>query len=94
MKIQALKDLRHDRLGRIPKGKIVDMPPPWDRYYINMGAAISYETKVIRETPLPVAGEEQPSSSLPVVQASQLTTSSESDSGAPKRRGRPKKASS
>lgn len=94
MKIHALKDLRHDRLGRIQKGKIVDMPEQWARIYIQMGAAEAYQTKVIRETPLAGAGAALPSSSSPVDQASQPTTSSESDNGEKPKRKRRSKASS
>ena len=95
MKIHTLKPIRHDRIGNIKAGQVVEMPEPWASRYIAMGAAESYQTKVIREVPLAGAGAELPSSSSPVAPVSPETTSSTSEDGEkPKRRGRPRKASS
>ena len=92
MNIHMLKDFRHDRMGMVRKGQTIEMPSPWAEWCIKNGYAETYQTKVIREVPLPVAGLAQPSSALPVAQALPQTTASESVNGAPKRRGRPKKA--
>lgn len=91
--IHMLKDFRHDRMGMLRRGATVDMPEPWATWCIKNGYAESYQTKVIRETPLPVAGVVQPLSASPAAQASAPTIASESGSGG-KRKGRPKKASS
>ena len=79
--------------GRKPAGSIVELSDKVAARYLAQGAVERYETKVIRETPLPDAGAEEPSSASPADQASHETTASASKPGA-KKRGRPKKASS
>lgn len=71
-------------------GEIVELPDRIALRYLEKGAVERYETKVVRETPFAGPGEVQPSSALPVVQASAETTASGSEPGA-KKRGRPKK---
>lgn len=81
MKVAALKNFRHDRLGVVRKGAIVELPEPWASRYLTQGVVERYETKVIRENPLPEAGRAQLSPALPADQASLPATSSESASG-------------
>lgn len=92
--IVALKTMHHPSKGTFRKDQKVDIEPRLADFYVSIGAAEYYETKVIREVPFPGAGEAQPSSVLPADRASTPTTASESDSGAPKKRGRKPKASS
>lgn len=93
-KVITLKEMFHPLKGRIRKGVEVELEDKVASMYVKMCAAEYYETKVVREFPSVGSGEMQPSSASPVAQASQQTIASELDSGAPKRRGRPKKASS
>ena len=74
IKVVALRTLFHDKLGTIPRGKTFDAPEKWGKIWLKAGAVERYETKVIRQIPLPNAGEEQQSSALPVAQASQEMT--------------------
>lgn len=81
MNIYTLKAMRHDRLGPIAKHTVVDMPEPWASKYVAMGAAEFYDTKVVRDTPLPLAGQVEQSSSLPADQVLQNKTSQPSGTG-------------
>jgi hypothetical protein len=88
MKVAALKNFRHDRLGAVRKGAVVELPEPWASRYLAQGVVERYETKVVRETPLPEAGREQLSPALPADQALPLATSRESASGVRRSRRR------
>lgn len=74
-------------------GTVLELPEKLALRYIAQGAVERYETKVIREVPLPDAGAAEPLSALPVAPASTEPTAKPSASGA-KKRGRPRKASS
>lgn len=87
MKVNILKSIRHDRLGRLAKGQVVDIMDFQAQFFIERGEAERYETKVIRERPLPVVGSSL--SASPAAQALPEQTSEPSASG--KKRGRPKK---
>lgn len=73
-------------------GSVVDLPDRVAERYLTAGAVERYETKVIREIPLPDAGAVEPLSASPVGQASAEPTAKPSVSGA-KKRGRPRKVS-
>ena len=86
------KAIYDDKFGRIVKGQTVDLPDHKARFYIERGEAEYYETKVLRDRPLLVAGE--PLSASPAAQVSPQQTLSESDSGVKKRGRKPKALSS
>lgn len=86
MKISiTAKAVFDDKFGRLNKGQTVDMPDHKARFYIERGEAEYYETKVLRDRPLPAAGA--PLSASPVAQALPPQTLSESENGE-KKRGR------
>ena len=87
MKVHVLKRILHDKLGAIQPGKVVDLHDDQAKRYLQNGAVERYETKVIRQDPLPDAGAASLSSASPAGQASPLTTSKKSSTG-----GRKKKA--
>ena len=74
-------------------GESVDLPERVALRYLAQGAVERYETKVLREAPLPDAGAAEPSCASPADQASPGTTQKPSGGGA-KKRGRPRKVSS
>jgi stringent starvation protein B len=81
------------QFGRHPHGVTVDVPDQLAKFLIERGDAVCFETKEAMDRPSQAAGSTEPSSALPVAQASIEQTSSESENGeAPKKRGRPKKA--
>lgn len=84
------REMLHDRLGRLVKGRVVDVPDHQALEWLRRGYAQRYETKVMQERPYMAAGAMEPSSASPVAQVSQPQTLSESSTGA-KKRGRPKK---
>jgi hypothetical protein len=69
-------------------GSVVDIPDRVALRYLEAGAVERYETKVVREAPLPDAGGQ--SSVSPADQASPKPTAKPSEGG--KKRGRPRKA--
>jgi hypothetical protein len=88
MKVNVLKRIQ------VAKGtKIVvyqpnteaDLPDSIAREYLRSGAVELYETKVIRQDPLPGAGEITQSSASPAAQVSTKTTSKKSGSGGKKK---------
>lgn len=89
MKVSVLKPIRIDRLGLIRKGQEVELPESIARLYLSQGAVELYQTKVLRENPIPAVGEL--SSALPAAPASPQTIAPESESGGKRKRGRPKK---
>lgn len=97
MKISiTAREVLDDRYGRLKQGAVVDMPNAKALFYLKRGEAEMYDTKVVRERPLPVAG--QPLSASPAAQVSPQTTAQPSVSGEDykprKRRGRPPLSSS
>ena len=88
MKVHVIsnKAIFDDRLGRLNKGDIKDMPEHKANFYLQRGEVELYETKVIRDRPYEAAGKTEQLSASPVVQASPQTTVNESESGAKKTR--------
>ena len=76
--------------GRKVAGDVLDLPEKVALKYLECGAVERYETKVIRNVPLPDAGAAEPLSASPVAQASAEPTAKPSEAGA-KKRGRPRK---
>lgn len=83
-----------DRLGRLLKGQVVDMPDHKAKFFVERGDVELYLTKVMRDRPSLAAGSMEQLSVVPVAQALAETTSNESASGEPKKRGRPRKEQS
>lgn len=83
-----------DRLGRLLKGQVVDMPDHKAKFFMARGDVELYLTKVMRDRPTLAAGSTEQSSAAPVAQALTETTSNESESGVQKKRGRPRKEQS
>jgi hypothetical protein len=77
------KIIYDDKLGKLTKGQEVDMPTHKAEFYLQRGDVEFYQTKVIRDRPLPIAGEQ--SFVAPVAQALPVKTSSESGSGVKKK---------
>jgi hypothetical protein len=91
MNVNIIKPvIYHDRLGALRKGRVVDLPEKQAQEFLRKGWVERYETKVIRERPIPADGREALSSASQVAQASPSPTVSESEPGA-KKRGRPRK---
>lgn len=94
MKYHVLKPIQIAGLGRIEKGREVELPDVIAKLYLPSGAVEAVTTRELRDNPDPPAGA--PSSASQAGQASPQTTASESDAGAsetkPKRRGRPPKS--
>jgi hypothetical protein len=85
IKVHVLaKVLRHDQLGALKKGKVVELPEKLANEWLAKGWVERYETKVIRHDPLPDAGAASQSSASPVAQVSTKTTSTKSKGGARK----------
>lgn len=72
--------------GRLPAGVPIDLPANLAKFFIERGEAVLLETKEAMDRPLAEGGEVEQSSSLPVGQASQEETSSESESGEPEKK--------
>jgi hypothetical protein len=87
MKVVIIKPIHHDKLGSCNKGRVVELHDKLATRLLKEGAVERYETKVIREIPLPVAGADQPSSASPAVPASPKTTSKPSKRGGRKKKG-------
>jgi hypothetical protein len=78
------KVMHHDRLGRLPKGAIADVPEHQAVDWLRRGFAERYETKVMRDRPFMAAGGL--SSALPVAQVSPMQTLPASKRGGKRRR--------
>lgn len=88
MQVSILKPaVYHDRLGKLVKGRVVEVPDHQANDWLRRGFAERYETKVLRDRPLLAAGA--PLSASPVAQALPQQMSNPSELG--KKRGRPKK---
>lgn len=87
MQVVIKKEVRHDRLGVLRVGRVVEVPEPWASRWLAAGAAERYETKVLRENPLPVAGAAVPLSASPAGPASPEKTSKPSTAGEKPKRG-------
>lgn len=79
------KTIYDDRMGRLNKGQVVDLPDHKANFYIQRGDVEYYETKVLRDRPYQAAGTQL--SASPVAQVLPTQTSEQSESGV-KRRGR------
>jgi hypothetical protein len=84
MKVEVLKTFYHDRLGRVEKGSVVDLPDHQAYMFLEKNAVRRYATKVVKEVPLENAGVDTQSSALPVAEASTQTTSPKSKRGGKK----------
>lgn len=84
MKVEVLKTFYHDKLGRVQKGSIVDLPDNQAYMFLEKNAVRRYATKVVKEVPLENAGVDTQSSALPVEQASTEMTLPKSKRGAKK----------
>lgn len=62
-------------------GSVVELPEKIALRYLEAGAVERYETKVIREVPLPDAGAAEPSYASPAGQVSQSPTAKPSEDG-------------
>jgi hypothetical protein len=81
MKIHVLKKIRHDKLGLLVPGSIVDLPEKQAEMYLSQNAVERYQTKVIRQEPFIGAGETIPLSASPAGQALTKTTLKKSKTG-------------
>lgn len=90
VQVHVLKPIRVDRLGFVPRGRVVDLIEAHAREYMAHGAVELYETKVLRENPAPAVGAQL--SASPAARVSAGQTLSVSATGAKTRRGRPPKA--
>jgi hypothetical protein len=84
MKVEVLKTFYHDKLGRVPKGAIVELPDSQAYMFLEKNAVRRYATKVVREVPLENAGVITQSSALPVEEVSPPMTSPKSKRGVKK----------
>lgn len=73
------KAIFDDKLGKLTKGQEVDLPAHKAQFYLERGDVEFYQTKVLRDRPLAVGGEQ--SSASPVDRVLPKTTSSESKTG-------------
>jgi len=79
------KAIYDDKLGKLRKGQVVELPANKAQFYLERGEVEFYETKVLRDRPYQAVGT--PLSASPAAQALEPQTLSESDSGE-KKRGR------
>lgn len=88
MKVAVIgkKTIHHDRLGALRPGTVVEMDDRTAMRYLQAGAVERYETKVVREVPLPDAGAAEPLSASPVGQASTEKTLKPSGRGGKRRK--------
>ena len=86
MEVIAKKTLYHDKLGTIMKGRVFDAPEKWGKVWLRDGAVEHYQTKVIRELPLEIAGQEASSSVSQAAQVSPKKTLKKSGVGATRKR--------
>lgn len=88
MKVHVIsnKAILDDRLGRLKKGDIKEMPDHKASFYLRRGEVELYETKIVRDRPFEAVGKTEPLSASPAAQASPQTTVNESESGAKKTR--------
>jgi hypothetical protein len=91
--ITTKKQILDDKLGRLFTGETYEMPDSKALFYISRGEAMGYQTKVLQDRPLAVAGKVEQSSVLPADPASTHTTAAESESGVKKRGRKPKQSS-
>jgi len=91
MKVNVLKRIQVAKGSKIipyrPNDE-ADLPDAIAQEYLRTGAVERYETKVIRQDPLPDAGEDTPSSASPAAQVSTKTTSRKSGTGGKKKAAR------
>lgn len=90
MKVHVLKPIRVLGIGGIRPGREVDLPDSVAKTYLAQGAVEPYQTKVLRENPMPAAGAM--SSASPVAPASPQTMSKPFDDGAKPKSTKRKKA--
>lgn len=88
--ITSKKQPIDDRLGRLKTGESYEMPDHKALFYIQRGEAMSYETKVRQDYPLPDAGKVEQSTASPAVPAYATKTLNESEPGEKKRGRKPK----
>jgi len=82
MKVEiTTKVLLHDRLGRLVRGQVAELPDGQAESFLRQGWVQRYDTKVIESVPSVVVGATEPSSALPAAPVSPQTTLNESDSG-------------
>lgn len=84
------KVILDDRLGRLPKDKVVDLPEHKAMFYIERGEAVRFETKELQDNPLKTGGEVVQSSASQVEQVLQNKTLKSSGNGVKKTQGRKK----
>lgn len=51
MKVEVLKTLFHDKLGKVAVGQVVEMNDSQAKMYLERGAVKHYATKVVNEVP-------------------------------------------
>lgn len=81
MKVHLLKPILHDRLGRLPKGSVVDLVDIQAKDFVESGIAEYYQTKVLNDRPLMTVGSTTQQSASPAVPASPKQTSKPSKAG-------------
>lgn len=82
MKVEiTTKVLLHDRLGRLVRGQVADLPDGQAESFLRQGWVQRYDTKVIESVPSVVVGATEQSFASPAAPASPQTTSNKSDSG-------------
>jgi len=79
MKVHVLKEIRVDKLGVLRPGWVGELHPSVAKLYVQQSAVEPYQTKVIRETPLPAVGT--PLFVSPAAQVLPLQTSTPSEVG-------------
>lgn len=96
MAYRAIKAMRHDRLGVIPKGGNVRVDEQEGERLRRLGLVELYETKVVRPRPAenPPPADGTPSSASPAAQVSRQTTAKKSARGGKKKGKRAAKSSS
>ena len=89
MKVHVLKRIQIAKGNKIitfQPNEEPDIPDDVAKEYLRNGAVERYETKVIRQDPLPDAGAASLSSASPAGQALPLTTSKKSSTGGGKKK--------
>ena len=61
MKISiTAKAILDDKLGKLTKDQVVDLPDHKANFYLNRGEAVQYQTKVVYQAPAPTVSVDKP----------------------------------
>jgi hypothetical protein len=54
------KAILDDKLGKLTKDQVVDLPDHKANFYLTRGEAVQYQTKVVYQSPVPTVNVDKP----------------------------------